>query len=104
MNDLQKVIYQLVVQEVKRTQPKREQNFLSKKDAAKLIKKYTRQYTLMEFLNANDAASVLGMSTTTFWRFRQEHNVPVYVIDGMKRYKKSDLLRFIEENCVKGYA
>lgn len=104
MSDLQEAIYQIVAKEVERTEPKRKENFLSKKDAAKLIKKYTKQYTLMEFLNANDAANVLGMSTTTFWRFRQEHNVPVYVIDGMKRYKKSDLLRFIEENCVKGYA
>lgn len=104
MSDLQESIYQIVAKEVARTEPKRKENFLSKKDAAKLIKKYTKQYTLMEFLNANDAANVLGMSKTTFWRFRQEHNVPVYVIDGMKRYKKSDLLRFIEENCVKGYA
>ena len=104
MDDLQKGIYRLVVQEVKRTQPKREQNFLSKKDATKLIKKYTKKYTLMEFLNASDAADLLGMSTTKFWHLRQEHKIPVYVIDGMKRYKKSDLLKFVEENCVKGYA
>lgn len=104
MNDLQKGIYQLVVQEVKRTQPKREQNLLNKKDAVKLIKKYTKQYTLMEFLNATDAASVLGMSVTQFWRIRQKYNVPVYAMDGMKRYKKSDLIRFAENNCVKGYA
>lgn len=58
----------------------------------------------MEFLTATDAASVLGMSITQFWRIRQKYNVPVYVIGGMKRYKKSDLLKFIEENCVKGYA
>ena len=58
----------------------------------------------MEFLTATDAASVLGMSTTQFWRIRQKYNVPVYAIGSMKRYKKSDLLKFIEENCVKGYA
>ena len=104
MNDLQKGIYQLVVQEVKRTQPKREHNFLSKQDAAKLIKKYAKQYTLMEYLNANDAASFLDMSTVAFWRLRQKYNVPVHVIDGMKRYKRSELIKFVEENCIKGYA
>lgn len=104
MNDLQKGIYQLVVQEVKRTQPKREQNLLNKKDAVKLIEKYTKQYALKEFLNATDAASVLGISVTQFWRIRQKYDVPVYVIDGLKRYKKSDLIKFVEENYIKGYA
>ncbi|MBU3828892.1 MAG: helix-turn-helix domain-containing protein [Candidatus Lactobacillus pullistercoris] len=100
MNDLQKGIYQIVVQEIKKAMPKKEENLLSKQDAEKIIKKYT----LMEFLTATDAASVLGMSITQFWRIRQKYDVPVYVIGGMKRYKKSDLLKFIEENCVKGYA
>ena len=104
MDDLQRGIYRMVVKEVERTQPKREKNFLSKSDAVKLIKKFTKQYTLQEYLNATEAASVCGMSLTTFWRFRQEHHVPVHVIDGMKRYKKSELIKCIEENSVQGYA
>ena len=105
MDDLQHGIYRMVAREVARTQPKREKNFLSKKDAEKLIKKYARQYTLQEFLNATEAASVCGMSQATFWRFRQEHNVPVHVIDGrIKRYKKSELIKCVEENSVRGYA
>lgn len=104
MDDLQRGIYRMVVKEVERTQPKREENFLSKKDAEKLIKKYTKRYVLQEYLNATEAADVCCMSLTTFWRFRQEHHVPVHVIDGMKRYKKSELIKCIEENSVQGYA
>ena len=48
MDDLQRGIYRMVVKEVERTQPKREENFLSKKDAEKLIKKYTKRYVLQE--------------------------------------------------------
>lgn len=104
MSDLQEAIYRIVVKEVARTQPKREENFLSKRDAEKLIKKYTKRYALQEYLNATEAADVLGMSLTTFWRFRQEHNVPVHVIDGVKRYKKSELIKCVEDNSVRGYA
>lgn len=104
MDDLQRGIYRMVVKEVERTQPKREKNFLSKRDAVKLIKKFTKQYTLQEYLNATEAASVCGMSLTTFWRFRQEHNVPVHVIDGIKRYKRSELIACVEKYSVRGYA
>lgn len=104
MDDLQRGIYRMVVKEVARTQPKREENFLSKKDAEKLIKKYTKRYVLQEYLNATEAADVLDMSLTTFWRYRQKHPVPVYVIDGVKRYKKSELIKCVEDNSVRGYA
>ena len=105
MDDLQRGIHQMVVKEVARTEPKRKENFLNKKDAEKLIKKYTKRYVLQEYLNATEAADVLSMSLTTFWRFRQEHNVPVHVIDGrIKRYKKSELIKCVEENSVRGYA
>lgn len=104
MDDLQRGIYRMVVKEVARTQPKREKNFLSKKDAEKLIKKYTKRYVLQEYLNATEAADVLDMSLTTFWRYRQKHPVPVYVIDGVKRYKKSELIKCVEDNSVRGYA
>lgn len=104
MSDLQEAIYKIVVKEVARTEPKRKENFLNKKDAEKLIKKYTKQYTLQEFLNATEAAYVCGMSLTTFWRFRQEHNVPVHVIDGIKRYKRSELIACVEKYSVRGYA
>ena len=98
------VFTRMVVKEVERTQPKREENFLSKKDAEKLIKKYTKRYVLQEYLNATEAADVLDMSLTTFWRYRQKHPVPVYVIDGVKRYKKSELIKCVEDNSVRGYA
>ena len=105
MDDLQRGIHRMVVKEVARTEPKRKENFLNKKDAEKLIKKYTKRYVLQEYLNATEAADVLSMSLTTFWRFRQEHNVPVHVIDGrIKRYKKSELIKCVEENSVRGYA
>lgn len=104
MDDLQRGIHRMVVKEVARTEPKRKENFLNKKDAEKLIKKYTKRYVLQEYLNVTEAADVLGMGLTTFWRFRQEHNVPVHVIDGVKRYKKSELIKCVEDNSVRGYA
>lgn len=105
MSDLQEAIYQIVVKEVARTEPKRKENILDKKDAEKLIEKYTRKYVFQEYLTASDAAAVLGMSLTTFWRFRQKYPVPVHVIDGtIKRYKKSELIEFIEKHSVRGCA
>lgn len=105
MNDLQEAIYKIVVKEVARTEPKRKENFLDKKDAEKLIKKYTRKYVFQEYLNANDAAAVLDMSLTTFWKFRQKYPVPVHVIDGnIKRYKKSELIEFVDKHSVRGCA
>lgn len=105
MSDLQEAIYQIVVKEVARTEPKRKENFLDKKDAEKLIEKYTRKYVFQEYLTASDAAAVLGMSLTTFWRFRQEYPVPVHVIDGtIKRYKKSELIEFVEKHSARGCA
>ena len=105
MNDLQEAIYKIVVKEVARTEPKRKENFLGKKDAEKLIEKYTRKYVFQEYLNANDAAAVLGMSLTTFWKFRQKYPVPVHVIDGtIKRYKKSELIEFVDKHSVRGCA
>ncbi|AKG66628.1 helix-turn-helix domain-containing protein [Lactobacillus helveticus] len=105
MSDLQEAIYQIVVKEVARTEPKRKENFLDKKDAEKLIKKYTRKYVFQEYLTASDAAAVLDMSLTTFWRFRQKYPVPVHVIDGtIKRYKKSELIEFVEKHSERGCA
>ena len=105
MDDLQRGIYRMVVKEVARTEPKRKENFLDKKDAEKLIEKYTRKYVFQEYLNANDAAAVLGMSLTTFWKFRQKYPVPVHVIDGtIKRYKRSELIEFVDKHSVRGCA
>lgn len=105
MSDLQEAIYQIVVKEVARTEPKRKENFLDKKDAEKLIEKYTRKYVFQEYLNATDAAAVLGMSLATFWKFRQKYPVPVHVIDGtIKRYKKSELIEFVDKHSVRGCA
>lgn len=105
MSDLQEAIYQIVVKEVARTEPKRKENFLDKKDAEKLIEKYTKKYVFQEYLNANDAANLLGMSLTTFWKFRQKYPVPVHVIDGtIKRYKKSELIEFVDKHSVRGCA
>ena len=51
MSDLQEAIYQIVAKEVERTEPKRKENFLSKKEQMK--------YKFIISLEGNDVASNL---------------------------------------------
>lgn len=100
MSSLERDIQKLVNDAVEKSKPKREENFLNKKEARKLLKQFAQQ----EFFNKTEAANYLGMSLSTFWHVRQNHDIKVYVIDGLPRFKKTDLDKFMEEKSVKGYA
>lgn len=98
MNELKKGLSELVKEAVEQNQPDFD-NVLTKKEAEKLIKKYSQQ----EYFNANDAAKYLGVSITTFWRWRKERKIKSMTFGEITRWKKSDLDEFVEQNFVKGY-
>lgn len=100
MNSLQKGLAELVADTVKQNQPDLENNILTKDDAKKLIKRYASQ----EYFNATEAANYLGVSRATFLKYRQRHRIKSLEIDGIRRWKRSDLDEFIERYAVQGYA
>lgn len=100
MHNFQKGLSELIADVVKQNQPDLENNILTKADARELIKRYASQ----EYFNGQEAANYLGLSKTTFWRLRQRHKIRSFEIDGILRWKKSDLDEFIEKNAIKGYA
>lgn len=99
MDLLRKGISDLVQEAVEQNQPDFD-NILTKKEAKKLIKQYAQQ----EYFNGKEAANYLGVSQTTFWRWKNKYNIKVIVIDDIDRYKKSDLEDFMKEHGVRGYA
>lgn len=100
MNNLRKGLAELVADTVKQNQPDLENNILTKDDAKKLIKRYASQ----EYFNARESANYLGVSCATFWKLRQRHKIKSFEIDGIRRWKRSDLDEFIEREAVQGYA
>lgn len=98
MSDLEKSIVQIVNRAVEENQTDAD-NILTKKEAKKLIKQYAQQ----EYLNGTEAANYLGVSSTTFWRWKKKYKIKTRVIDDIVRYKKSDLEEFIKKHSVEGY-
>ena len=102
MSDLEKSIVQIV----NKTVSGNKSNFESSlpKETAKLVEKYAKKYAQREWLNGTEAANYLGVSDTTFWRWKNKYGVKATVIDDIVRYKKSDLEDFMKEHGVRGYA
>lgn len=98
MDLLRKGISDLVKQEVELNQLDFE-NILTKKEAKKLIKQYAQQ----EYFNGEEAANYLGVSPTTFWRWRKEGGIKAHVNGNIVRYKKSDLEDYMRTHSVEGY-
>lgn len=71
---------------------------LDQKDVKKMIELSSR-----EWLNVGESASYLGVSDTTFRKWRKEYKIPSRTIEGITRWKKSDLDEFWKKRGVKGY-
>jgi len=56
-----------------------------------------------EWLNAQDSASYLGISVSTFQKWRKKYDIPSMTIENITRWKKSDLDNFWKRRGVKGY-
>lgn len=100
MNDLENGIQKIVDRTVQQSIPKTK-DVLTRREAINLIKKYSSR----EYLKKGEAANYLGVSATTFWRWRinPENKIHSYTIDGMTLYKKSDLDDFYERKAIKSY-
>lgn len=48
--------------------------------------------------NATNAAKYLGVDRTTFYRWKKRYCIPFSMIDGVIRYGKKDLDKFMEEH------
>ena len=71
---------------------------LDQKDVKKMIELSSR-----EWLNVGESARYLGVSDTTFRKWRKEYKIPSRTIEGITRWKKSDLDEFWNKRGVKGY-
>lgn len=71
---------------------------LDQKDVKKMIELSSR-----EWLNVGESARYLGVSDTTFRKWRKEDKIPCYTIENVTRWKKSDLDKYWETRGVKGY-
>lgn len=70
----------------------------NKQDITKMVKLSSR-----EWLNVSEAAYYMGISDTTFRKWRKEYQIPSRTIEGVTRWKKSDLDEFWKTRGVKGY-
>lgn len=71
---------------------------IDKKDLKLLITLSSR-----EWLNVGESAKYLGVSDTTFRNWRKKYKIPSRTIEGITRWKKSDLDAFWKKRGVKGY-
>ena len=71
---------------------------IDKKDLKLLITLNSR-----EWLNVGESAKYLGVSDTTFRNWRKKYKIPSRTIEGITRWKKSDLDAFWKKRGVKGY-
>lgn len=71
---------------------------LNSADVKKMIEASSR-----EWLNVGQSANYLGVSTTTFREWRKKYKIPSYTIEGVTRWKKSDLDSFWKRRGVEGY-
>jgi len=54
----------------------------------------------IEFLNTDQLAILLGISRTSVYRLISRRMIPFYKIGHNIRFKKSDVLDFLDKNCV----
>ena len=54
---------------------------------------------MKEYLNTNEAAEFLGYAASSLrqWRCTKKHNIPYSKIGRDVRYKREDLIKFMEE-------
>lgn len=71
---------------------------LDQKDVKKMIELSSRKW-----LNVGESARYLGVSDTTFRKWRKEYKIPSRTIEGITRWSKSDLDAFWKRRGVKGY-
>lgn len=101
MSDLEQGILSLAQSAINRKLENNDIHVLTKKEAIKLLKDFAGK----EYLNKGEAARYLGVSITTFWRWRQDptNQIPSYTFENITRYKKSDLDKFYESKAIKSY-
>ena len=71
---------------------------IDKKDLKMLVTLSSR-----EWLNVGESAKYLGFSDTTFRNWRKKYKIASRTIEGVTRWKKSDLDTFWKKRGVKGY-
>ncbi len=49
-------------------------------------------------LTIREACGLLKVSRSTFWKLRNEHNLPVVRVGGLPRIRPSDLERWIQRH------
>lgn len=61
-----------------------------------VVKEHVENIKQKEYLNINEACEYIGISFNTIKKFI-ELGLPIIMIDGIKRIKKSDIDKFLEK-------
>lgn len=56
-----------------------------------------------EWLNVQESANYIGVSDTTFRKWRKKYKIPSRTIENVTRWKKSDLDEFWKKRGIKSY-
>lgn len=70
----------------------KENNILTRKDADKLIKRYSTQ----EYFNKKEAAQYLGKSIPTLNKWIKKYDIPTSIVDGQVIFSKANLDKFMK--------
>jgi excisionase family DNA binding protein len=55
----------------------------------------------IEFLTTEELAIMLSVSRTSVYRLISRRQIPFYKIGHNVRFKKTDVLEYLERNCIK---
>lgn len=57
--------------------------------------------TTIEFLTTEQLAELLGISKTSIYRLISRRLIPFYKLGHNVRFKKADVLEYLERNCIR---
>ena len=57
--------------------------------------------TTIEFLTTEQLADFLGISKTSVYRLISRRLIPFYKLGHNVRFKKADVLEYLERNCIR---
>lgn len=55
----------------------------------------------IEFLSTEQLALFLGLSKTSVYRLMNQRRIPFYKLGHNIRFKRDDVLEYLERNCIK---
>ncbi|MGN9066730.1 helix-turn-helix domain-containing protein [Ligilactobacillus agilis] len=70
---------------------------LTKKAVKVAVSEALEQLPIPDYMNAQRASKYVGVSDTTFYSWIKKHDLKTVEIDGVKRYSRKSLDKFMKE-------